>query len=244
MAITRKTRLSEQQVRNLVNSLPSIIDGTQKDRFGIRSTFMGTVAHHLFSKIHEAYMDKSRGQSDELGNRWKPLKESTKIARLSKPHVKRKLGLQNRKRGLLTSSQDKSWRQLYAQVLSNLMNQGVDYFTARDIAAGTAWNALKAAGALTRASLAKQVFTPIMIDTGRLVGSLAPSKGSGSYYRPSKDQVYETPPGELVLGTKVEYAEKASEERPIWPDNIDPWVDEAVDKGLDAIMEKIAGLVS
>lgn len=244
MVVKRKTRLSAQQVKNLVRKIPGIINGSESDRYGLRPAFTGTVAHHLYSKIFEAYMVKSRGQADELGLKWKPLSQATKIARLSKPHVKKKLGLSNRTRGLLTSSQNKIWKKIYSEVISNLLKQGVDYKAARDVAAGAAWNHVKALGAVTRADVANQVFFPIMINTGRLVASLSPSKSIGSRYRPKKDQIYHTPPGQIVLGTEVEYSDKAGKTRPLWPDNIDQWVFEAVEKGVQAIQTRIAELAT
>lgn len=240
----RRTKLSKVQVKNLIHKIPKILQGTASDRFGLRPAFAGAVAHHLFSKIHEAYMIKSRGQTDELGQKWKPIKESTKIRRLSDPKIKSKLGFGGRKRGLLTSSQDKSWKKIFAEVVTNLMKQGIDYTIARDIAAGAAWNHVKALGAPTRASVAKQVFFPAMIHSGRLAASLSPSKGMGAQYRAKKDQVYEFTGANIVLGTKVEYADSVSEERPLWPENIDKWVDEASQKGMEAIMGRIAELIS
>ena len=45
--------------------------------------FVGVIAQHLFSKLHESFMDKSAGGTDEFGNKWKELSDSTKARKLS-----------------------------------------------------------------------------------------------------------------------------------------------------------------
>lgn len=241
MALKRRTRLTARQVKRLLRDLPFIISGQVKDRHGIRSTFMGVLARTLYRKIHEAYLAKSTGASDELGNTWKPLSHATKVYRLRKKNLA-KHGFRQRERGLLTKKQNTTWKGVYAHTLSNLMTKGLDYKTAQSIAAGAAWNFVKAKGAQTKQQVAQDRDFPIMVDSGRLLASLRPSKGEGRY-TPNKDQIYVLRPSSLELGSKVPYADEASQERPLWPENWDEWLDEAMDEATAKTMQVLAEVI-
>lgn len=66
-----------KRIRQMIKSIGGYISGRLHDEYGIGRTFWNTLTVHLFQKIYEAYVVKSHGGTDELGNTWAPLKEST-----------------------------------------------------------------------------------------------------------------------------------------------------------------------
>jgi hypothetical protein len=52
-------------------------------------------------------------------------------------------------------------------------------------------------------------------DTGKMFKSFTP--GNDDVPSGATDQIFETPPGRVVVGTNVPYATKFSESRPFWP---------------------------
>lgn len=94
--------------------------------------------------------------------------------------------------------------------------------------------------ALSISTIKKKGTSTIMIDTGRLLSSLSPGKMAGRKYLPPEEQEVELTPRSLSLSSKVPYAVKASARRPVWPENLQPWVVESVAAGLEAVAQEIA----
>lgn len=88
MAVTTtiKTHLTAQQVKDVLKDLPAILAGKRADRFGLRNAFFGAIAHHLFTKIHQSYIQKAAGGTDEFGDGWLPLAPLT-IKKRNTPKV-------------------------------------------------------------------------------------------------------------------------------------------------------------
>jgi len=72
-----KTKLGSREVRRRLASLPKIIAGEQPDPLGLRRVFFAIVARRLYELIYEAFIIKSQGGSDSLGNSWRGLKKAT-----------------------------------------------------------------------------------------------------------------------------------------------------------------------
>jgi|LakMenE01Jun11ns_1017448.scaffolds.fasta_scaffold9487815_2 hypothetical protein len=75
-----RIRIRENHVLKLNEMLVNIgnyVAGKIPDEHGIAKAFWSALASYLFHKIHEAYIIKSHGGTDELGNSWPPLAERT-----------------------------------------------------------------------------------------------------------------------------------------------------------------------
>lgn len=62
----------------------------------LKRRYEALLLYHLFTIIHKNFMRKSRGGTDSLGNKWKPLAEKTKIYKPLSPGEKRKYKLRGR----------------------------------------------------------------------------------------------------------------------------------------------------
>ena len=110
---------------------------------------------------------------------------------------------------------------------------------AKQIAAAVAWNYVKSNGAMTKRKVLGSRNVLIMRVTDAIYNSLAPSEGSPTQYRPKKDQIYNVVNGRMEFGTSVYYAKYHNKTRPVIPDNIEPWVEQGRDLGMEAVREFI-----
>jgi hypothetical protein len=156
-----------------IYNLPAILVGKADDPDGFRYTFMAAFVHKIMEKVHEAYLAKSEGGADDLGNRWAPL--STK----------------------------------YAQRKSS------------------AWFLRKYPNSIPNA---------IMRLTDKLIQSWAPGHINSLRYLPPRNQVVEFNANLVRIYSEVEYSEFQSAKRPIIPDDIGPWISEAIAAGLRALV--------
>jgi hypothetical protein len=211
----------------------------------MKQLLMAHVAHHLVTKIHRAYVVKSEGRTDELGNRWTNLKRST-IASRPITAGDRKGIPRNRTHGLLSPQQDKQWRAIFRNRLIYLMAHGVPPETAKIKAAQAAWAIMKSKGAVTRLQKLGGRKVPIMIDSGRLERSLRPGRLTRWSYAPyNRDQQVEASPTEIRIRSLVPYAEHASKKRPIIPSARkmaahQRWVPLGLAKGARAVVDHLA----
>ncbi len=177
--------------------------------------------YYTFQIIHDQFLVKSRGGTDSAGIKWKSLSPRTIAQRpLGKGDAKT-YGVRNFKatRGLLTPNEDKRWRAIY-------------HFNLRrgrtpQQAASIAWSILKGAGAKTKLATLGSRDVPILILTSRLERSLRPGKVISGEYIPSQEQSFDIRGDRLTVGTTVPYSEKLSQERPIFPDDLTPWIQQA-----------------
>lgn len=87
------------KVNDMLINVGNYVAGKVPDEHGVAKAFWSALASYLFHKIHEAYVIKSFGGTDELGNSWPPLAEAT--IRSSKPRQGRLKKLSdNERRGL------------------------------------------------------------------------------------------------------------------------------------------------
>lgn len=88
MLVIRTTKPSAE-IRRLIHNIPDILAGRAPDPQGFRDAFWGAVAHHIFSKVSEAFLAKSNGGTDELGNSWDPLRKPTIQSRLKPSRIRK-----------------------------------------------------------------------------------------------------------------------------------------------------------
>jgi hypothetical protein len=73
-----------------------------------------------------------------------------------------------------------------------------------------------------------------------LFKSLAPGELVGDDYRPPTNQLYRLTREGLYLGTNVSYAKYVHKTRPLWPAELQSWLDYAIDVALGYVLERLA----
>jgi len=242
-----KTNRSKKFVERIFSDIPAYISGSKSDTHSIGRVFWSAFVRRLYSKIHESYAIRSEGGTDELGNKFLPLKKKTIAQRpIGKGNLgglgltKKKSGtaLRNRERGLLSPEENLAWKRKYSIVLASLQRRmGTD--RAKKIAASVAWNYVKSNGAKTKKELLGNRDVLIMRVTDSIFNSLKPSEGSDYSYRPNKNQIYNRVNNKLEIGTKIEYAKYHNNSRPVIPKDIDPWIEEARDHAMEIVKKYI-----
>lgn len=174
-----RPRLNKAAATKLIKNFGGILSGKEIDAYGVRDVFFGTMAFHLYSKMYQAFLQKSVGGSDDLGESWLPLSEST---------IKRRVS---------------AWFTAKHPLSADLQINRVD-------------------------------------DT--LLNSLKPGTFSGTY-TPSPNQYFNYQRGNLHLGSSLNYASYVHAKRPLWPDDMTPWVSEAISKAIEATILHIKRLV-
>lgn len=203
---------TRQDLRAVLQKLPQILAGAAPDPWGIVRGIQLLLGVALLSKIQTAFIVKSRGGVGSDGIKWPPLKRETIAGRRPPPHKRRG----ERPMGLLTVAQDKRWRQIFGQERGRLMAKfGLSPADASARAGQLAWARLKAEGAKTRIG----TLGDRQVDIGRDNGILFRSLNPGVDDKPSgeADQVFETPPGRVIVGSNVPYFPHFHRRRPVWP---------------------------
>ena len=246
---TVRTTTRAFTVQAVFQNIPEYISGRKSDTHRIGRIFWGTLTRFLFQKIYMAYAVKSEGGTDELGNRWPPLKRSTIASRpihgkkLRQYKLTKKqssgIALKERTRGLLTPAENRLWKLHFFKVFARLRVSLGDA-QAKKIAAGYAWNRVKQAGARTKQDVLGARKELIMRVTDRIYDSLRPSGAGGFGYRPVKDQIYNQVGTQLEIGTMVEYASFHEATRPVIPLNMDQWIEQGISAAMEAVMNHIA----
>lgn len=207
----------------------------------------------LLSKVHQAFLAKSRRLPSEDGIVWKELSPKTVAARRTTKAELKSLGVGGKRvRGLLTPAEDKRWRGIYSARLAAYRAQGMGEGEARGRAAANAWAILKAQGAKTKLQVLGGRVVDIGRDTGTLLRSLTPGIRLDPTGRTPPPPLGATPPatadgqlidlhpGRLTVGSTVPYAGKFHATRPLWPTDgrlPEPWkraVGDALIRGLVA----------
>lgn len=218
---TIHTRARRHDIRRMVAMLPLMFSGRAPDDFGIVQGFKLRLAVAFWSKVKEAFIEKSRGGTDETGDSWPPLsREYLAYQRRFGPGEKAALksahglGKGNRhapggKDGLLTKAQVEEWRRIFARNFAWLGKRHSEK-DAKAQAAKIAWQTIKRQGAKTKLEVYGTRQVDILRDTGVLFNSLSPGllneSGPQASYAPPEGQTIETGPGDLIVGTSVRYA--------------------------------------
>lgn len=213
---------SDVALGRLLADLPRILAGLRPDVAGIGRAMRLRLGVGLMSKIQQDFIRKSRGQTGEDGIKWKPLERTTIAQRRTTAAERRAAGVGGRRvRGLLTPSQDRQWRMIYATRRASMISRGVPASTASARAAAIAWTILKNAGAQTKIGLFGGRTVDILRDTGELFRSFTP----GVEDRPARTpgQIFRERPGQVIVGTnKKTWHHKGTRKlpsRPFWPLN-------------------------
>ena len=238
-----RTRIPAQQLRDVLDNMRGILTGHHQDRFGLRQVYLAHYVKEMFTQIHNAFLQKSSGGTDNLGGKWKPLTRETIAHRPIRPADRKnlRLGTTKRTRGLLTKKQDKLWRAIFWSHFVRLQpTQGRG--PAMASAAQIAWGVLKSKGAKTKLAVLGGRRVPILIETGRLEKSLHPGRTTGGIYnKVNADQIFRVRKGEISLGTQVPYSDDVHEVRPLWPNvnKMGRWLDQANDKATGLLAKHI-----
>lgn len=257
-----RTQKSVAEIRAIVDTLPVGIGGGP-DPYGLGDAFWAGVANSLYDDIHNAFILKSYGLNDDLGNGWDSLSLETKA--YDRPDLRRQMNLPNKGkknpktgkpyRPTLSAEADKAWRMAFMRKLFALNAKAPDIIAyslqdahaqllarSRDMtkkAAQSAWDVLKNRyGATTLKALAASLDAPINFRTGALLDSLKPTNTSP--YRPAPNQLFKVDSGGLTLGSTLEYASEVHKKRPLWPDNYGPWIAKANRYGRNAVNARLA----
>ena len=232
---TTVRRSSRQAVLDLLRSLPAQLTGKVPDPDQLQKTFLSHFTRSLFQSIHVAFLAKSRGGRDNLGNAWKPLAPSTikrkqKSRRAKSPHP----------HDPMSTTQRRTWSTSYNRTLRKLAGTPMSSSEKKLRAREVAWNQLK----YGKAGLSR---VPVGIDTGRLEASLRPGHVAGqTTYKPANsEQHVELSEGKLTLGTNVPHASYFHRVRRIYPSirKIRPWTTTAARAGRDAVLRRLQTVV-
>ena len=235
---------SKRDIKAYVRQLPAILTGRASDPQGLGRMFKTLFAVNLFERISRAYAVKASGGTDDLGDKWAPLKRETIAQRPVGRAEKKALGITGRReRGLLTPAENQRWKGIFASVFRRLAPR-VGEDEAKKIAARMAWAILKREGAMTKLSVLGGRNVLILRNKDRIFRSLSVGTflfaGNGAMnYRPGPDQILEIEGGSLVMGSRVPYSGHVHKRRRLWPRSIRKWI---VDS-LSAAANELKGLV-
>lgn len=256
---------SRQQARELIRQVVDQVTGKSEDVYGVAKSVSTAIGWAALSDIKESFVRKARGQVGEDGIRWPDLAPETKAYHRrfgpgEKTALKKAAGLgakhryaPGKKKGLLDAAQLKQWRKIYSSTLARL-ELSMPTAKAKAIAAGHAWNVMKAAGAKTMLEVYGSREVEILRDTGILFnslspGELTPSEPAFNYATPD-EQVFQQFAGGVIVGTNVKYAgthhrgdkRRGIPARPFWPDDGVPavWAERWWDFGAQAVVMAIA----
>ena len=242
-----RTKQPKEKLQALFRSMPSIISGRRIDQFGLKDIYWNAFYHHLMFKIHEAFMIKSEGGTDETGESWKALKQATIAQRpLTKGDIG-KLGIggrgkafRDRKRGLLTPEQNKIWAAIFASTLARL-RPTMGEAKAKERAAELAWAILKSRGAQTKLEVLGRRRVPILIASGKLEKAMQPGTLSGSSISSPENQELVSTGSRFHINIDVDYASSVHKKRRLWPPvrKMTGWLNESAQKGADAVAKKL-----
>jgi hypothetical protein len=248
-------RGNAEDARRAIKEVIGRLTGKTPDQGGLARSVFSALGFQALSDVSEAFVTKSKGGTDEAGISWPPLSKEylayqRRFGAGEKTALKRAAGLgpqHNRgiggNRGLLTAQQQKRWQKLFAKNLTWLAAR-YDIGTAKGIAAGMAWNQLKAEGAKTMLEVFGNRKVDILRDTGVLFNSISPGHFDGNdYEKPSENQVFTTLTDGVIVGTNVPYAgahdnpQRAGyPKREIFPKRIPTvWMQRLADVGIAAI---------
>lgn len=203
-----------------------VLTGKVRKYISVHRRYKAVKSRELMKRVNAAFWAKAKGGTDDLGNKWKPLDPKTHAYKPLSPMEKRTYSLGGKRtRGLLTPAQDKRWRRIFARKYNRLVKRGIPEKEAKEKAAKLAWTIVISEGARTKIGLNR--ITDINIRTGRLVNATRPGTVANNRYYTPKDQVVEIKPRSIRITFRIPYISKVDAVRPVVPDNIDKWHQEA-----------------
>jgi len=216
-------RGSRRQAREIVDKVRLALTGGGPDEIGIARSAFTVLGFAALSDIKADFVKKARGGVGEDGVKWPPLSPRTlaysrRFGPGEQTQLKTAAGLGRGHRhapvgtGLLDAAQLKRWKKYFSQALAWLATK-YPINQAKSIAAGIAWNKIKAEGGKTKLEVYGHRDVEILRDTGVLLNSLSPGElgGNGASYAKPKgegggDQVFSLLANGVIVGTTVKYA--------------------------------------
>lgn len=214
MPVVVRVKSSGRTVQQYLKTIPQQL--ASKSRSNLNQCLTNHLAYQLFARIEEAFVDKSKGGTDDLGGYWKPLDPKTIAARPLTEKQAKRLKVSEGERGLLTPEENRQWKGIFASLFAK-HRQVMNDQRAKYLAAKSAWAIMKSRGAKTRIGLLSRRKVPILIVSERLLESVSAGTLSGNRYYKPKEQLFEYEDGEIVLGSEVPYAEYVNKKRKIIP---------------------------
>ena len=199
---TVKFRGTHADVVRIAHQLAAIMSGRATETHGIAEGFMLNLGFGALSDIKNAYIQKSLGATDEAGVRWPKLAPFTVIQR-----ERRRQRETKKQRSTREARLEKLQRRTRKEITETALRRF--RMSLPEAEAQRRAQALGAQVVISGKSL------QILRDTGVLFNSLGPGRltgraGSVSYSKPhvegGEEQIFETAPGEVIVGTNVAYA--------------------------------------
>lgn len=205
------TRANRTDVRRALSSLPQRMCGGG----AIASETLANCGVALLDHIQEAFAVKSRGGTDEAGEKWPSLSPKTIARRLAKQN-KATTTNQYRPTHALTEQQRDRWWSVYRRQLVRFRGN-------KSSAARVAWTVVKMEGGQTIVDKYGHQQVDILRDTNDLMNSLTPGSGSAL-------AVFNVTPAQVEVGTTRPYAKahhrgvpsRRLPQRRLWP-SPDKW---------------------
>lgn len=246
MTITARLRpIHKYDAKQILRRLPGYCTGRLPDSYGLGRLFRLRFALGILERVEAAFKVKAQGGTDDLGEKWRPLKRETIAQRPVTAGEKRKLGItsEHRNRGLLTDAQDKLWRGIFRSNLMRLISR-VGEAEAKRRAAQIAWAILKSMGALTKLEVLGGRHVLIHVVSGDLQRSLSVGRrhSMGTAYVPPPHQVFLVDKrGEMVVGTDLDYAGRVHKLRRLWApaSRQGPWRQYAADRAGEVVANNV-----
>lgn len=219
---------------DLVRRLPAMLAGRVPDEGGVASGFRARIAFAFYSLVAPNFNELGRGLPGADGDQWHPLSPEY-LAYSRGPASTRTAGglAPGGKDGFMNAAELALWRRTYADRLAFYMMREPDKEAKRH-AAAEAWNVVKRAGVKTKLKEFGEGKVPgadyqILVDRGTLrqsltIGTLSENTGPDADYQAERDQVFDSRPDAVVVGSRVPYAaahhaaKKASRRRRLWPE--------------------------
>lgn len=201
--------LTKQAIIDVVRS----VGGSAQTHVDLARQVHTAIGLAALSDIKSDFITKARGGVGEDGISWpklspKYLAYNRRFGPGEKAELKKKAGLGrgNNNRGLLSKSQDKRWRQIFASTFARL-SASLPEAAAKARAGQAAWATLKREGAKTMLEVFGDRVVEILRDTGVLFNSLSVGEISASgEYNPPADQIFAITESGVIVGTNVVYA--------------------------------------
>ncbi len=261
-------RGSRDDARRIVVKLSLALTGRDHAAAGVARSVFIAIGMAALSDIKADFVRKARGGTGEDGVKWKPLKKETiaysrRFGKGEKSSLKKAAGLGRGHRfapggrpGLMSATQLKQWKAIYASVLRRLM-ASADAGEAKSRAAKIAWAVMKKRGVKTMLQVFGNRSVETLRDTGVLLNSLSPGQMVGDgYQKPAgvgDDQVFDITARGVIVGTNVPYApthqngdpERGVPARPFLPvgDPPEVWRQRWLDVGATAVAAGLTRLL-
>jgi hypothetical protein len=219
-----RVRLTRQQVNAALRRLPGLLSGREPDPTGEVQAIQTRLGVQALSLIKEAFIQKSRGGTDEAGDRWEPLRGTTLALRMRNfsPTAARV----NKLADILSKSEDSRKAQVRVQferLRRTLFREGAGKVASRNalrileaMRPNISQGRYKRLRNVLTADLSKPAsrkrlwglaftgaFAEILRDSGVLLNSLSPGVNGASG---DPGQVFRLEPGAVIVGTNVPYA--------------------------------------